>query len=166
MRRLRSGRDDDGVGGQPALGAVACGDGDRVRVGEARSADDERHAIAPQLVADDLPLALDDLPHPDRDVVDRDVVLQPVVLPVDRALVEAGEVEDRLADRLRRDRSGVDARAADLAVPLDERDAVAELRGLDRRLLPRGTGAEDDELEVGAHLAAPNAGSGLACLGS
>ena len=58
------------------------------------------------------PLGLDDVARAHGDVVDRDALLEAVALAVDRALVQPGEVEDRLADRLRRDRAGVDARTA------------------------------------------------------
>ena len=107
-------REHDEVGREPALGAVrpsatasVCGSA------RLRRSLEQRDVVPEQLVADDVALALDDLAHAQRDVVDRDLVLQPVALAVDRALVEAGQVEDRLADRLRRDRAGVHAGAAD-----------------------------------------------------
>ena len=51
-----------------------------------------------------------------------------------------------LADRLGRDGAGVDADAADAGRAVDQRDALAELGGAERRLLPGGAGADDDEV--------------------
>ena len=45
---------------------------------------------------------------------DGDVVLDPVALPVQLALRQAGEVEHGLPQRLRRNRAGIDAYAADI----------------------------------------------------
>ena len=67
---------------------------------------------------------------------------------VELALAVAGEEERRLAQRLRRERPRVDRRAAGLLRPLDERDALAEVRGLRRALLAGGAAAEDDQIVV------------------
>ena len=154
MGRLRARREHDVLRGEPPLGAVraprrrrVCGSTSR------RRALDHRHVVPQQLVADDVALALDHLAHAQRDVVDRDLVLQAVALAVDRALVEPGQVEDRLANRLRRDRAGVHAGAADRGVPLDQRDLATELRRLDGRLLTRRPRTDDDDLELRAHEA-------------
>src|SRR5206468_481501 len=65
---------------------------------------------------------------------------------VQRALADAGEVQDRLAHRLGRDRAGVDADAADVVVALDEGDAAAELGGAEGGLLAGGAGADNHEV--------------------
>ena len=57
------------------------------------------------------------------------------------------------AQRLARDRAGVHAGAADLAVAFDDGDALAGLGGLDRGLLAGGSGADHDDVEVAARAA-------------
>ena len=76
---------------------------------------------------------------------------QAVAPAVDLALVEAGQVDDRLANRLRRDRARVDGDPAERARPLDERDSAAQLGRLDRRLLTRRPGADHEDVVVVAH---------------
>ena len=71
------------------LAAALVRDRDRVRVDEARGALEERDVVPQELVADDASLALDHLARPHRDVLDEDLVLQAVALPVDRALARA-----------------------------------------------------------------------------
>src|SRR5689334_5421562 len=103
--------------------------------------------MAAEVRLDALPLALDDDLLPAHEVGDGDVVLDREADRVaERAHAEAGEVERRLAQRLRRHGSRVDARAAEDRLPLDERDAFAEIRRLRRPLLARRTGADDDEV--------------------
>ena len=121
---------------------------ERVLVVEARGPVEQRDVVADELVADHGAFPLDDVARALREVFDRDLVLEPVAGAVDRPLAEAREVEDCLADRLRRDRAGVDAAPPTHAPPLDERDPPAELRRLDRRLLPGRARADDDEVEV------------------
>ena len=150
---LRAGRDHDllAAHGLPV-------DLERVLVPEAGAPVEERDAVPQQLVADDRPLLLDDVAGARGEVRDRDLVLQAVVLPVDRALPDPGEVDDRLPDRLRRDRPDVDAAPADDLAPLDERDLLPQLGRLNRSLLPSGPAANHEELVVEAHpstLASP-----------
>ena len=76
----------------------------------------------------------------------RDVLGDRVVAAVERALAEPGEVQDRLAQRLRRNRAGVEAHAADHLLAVDDGDLLAELRRGDRALLAGRAGADDDEV--------------------
>jgi len=115
----RAGCDDDAARGEAALAVVASVDRQGVRVDEAGAAVEHRDAVAQELVADHLALRLDDVPRAQRDVVHGDGLLEAVALAVDRALVEPGQIEDRLPDRLRGDRPGVHARAAQRDVTLD-----------------------------------------------
>ena len=69
---------------------------------------------------------------------DGDLVLDPIALAVDPALAHAREVEDGLAQRLRRDRARVHADAADHLPAIDDRDALAELRGRIAAFCPPG----------------------------
>ena len=57
-------------------------------------------------------------------------------------------LEHRLAQRLGRDRAGMDRDAAEPVAPLDDGDALAELGGLDRRPLAAGAGSDDEKVEL------------------
>jgi hypothetical protein len=81
-------------------------------------------------------------------VADRDLVLDPVALPVHLALVQAGQVQDRLTHGLGRDGAGVDADAAEHVGPLDDRHAALQLRRGDGRLLAARPGPDDEKIEV------------------
>ena len=80
------------------------------------------------------------------EVGDGDLAVDRVVLAVEAPLPEAGEVQDRLAQRLGRDRAGVEADAADHLLAVDDGDLLAELRRGDRALLAGRAGADDDEV--------------------
>ena len=69
-------------------------------------------------------------------VGDGDVLLDPVALAVQLALVQPGQVEHRLAQRLGRDRAGVDADPADHVPRSTMADPAAELGR--RRSRPSG----------------------------
>jgi hypothetical protein len=85
---------------------------DRVLVLEARRALDQLHAVALELVLHDAELALHDRADPELEVLERHVLLERVVLAVERALPQARQVEHRLAQRLARDRARVERGAA------------------------------------------------------
>ena len=93
-------------------------------------------------------LVRDDLVGADQQVLHRDVLLDPVRRAVELARAEAGEVEHRLAQRLRRDGAEIDADAADDRGLLDDRDLLVELGGLDRGALPGRAGADHHEIVV------------------
>ena len=95
-----------------------------------------------------------------RQVGDGDVLLDPVALAVQLALAQAGQVEHRLAQRLRGDRAGVDADPADHVASLDHGDAAAELGRGDRGLLATGSGPDDEKIEVVHATSVPVRGSG------
>ncbi len=75
-----------------------------------------------------------------------DLLLDAVAGAVQLALAHAGQVDDRLAQRLGRNGSGVHANAAEHPAALDDRDRLAELRRRDRGLLPARTRTDDDEV--------------------
>ena len=120
-----------------------------VRVDEAGGARDGRDAVAGELRADDLELPLDDLLDAKSEVGDGDLAIDGVVLAVERPLLEAREIEDRLPQRLRGDRAGVEADAADHLPAVDDGDPLAELGRRDRPLLAGRTAADHEEV-VGA----------------
>jgi hypothetical protein len=113
----------------------------------------DRHMVSQELVADDVHLALDDLVRPLSEILHRDLLFHAVAVAVRRPLAHSGQVDDRLAQRLRGDRPPVDGDSSELAA-LDDRHAAPELRALDRRLLAGGPGADDEELEVVVHRVA------------
>ena len=135
------------LGGDRQLAALV-GDDDGVLVDETRRAVEELDPVARQLVLDDLVLPRDHLRGAPVEVRHRDVGLDAVALPVGLAVRQAGQVEDRLAKRLRRDRPGVDAYAADRGRAFDDRGALAQFRGRDGRLLPTRATANREQVVV------------------
>ena len=70
------------------------------------------------------------------------------------------ERQHRLAECLRRDGAGVQARTTDLHLAFDDGDALAQLRRLNRRALPGRPAADAQKVELvlRAHGVAPHAG--------
>src|SRR5262245_2968548 len=130
MRGRAARCDHDRLGGHDRLVAFRRADSHRVRVDDARAALDQRNVVAGKLISENALFAFDDDLRAPADVVERDLVLDPVRLSVEPALTETGEVQDRLTHRLRRNRPSVDTDAADASPLLDDRRAEAELRGL------------------------------------
>src|SRR5690242_1419865 len=96
----------------------------------------------------DLNFALDDPLHAMGEIACRNAVADDVVFSVDRALPEAGEVQNRFAQRLARNGAGVDAHAARHLPPIDDRDTLTELGSRDRSLLARRPATYDDEVVI------------------
>jgi hypothetical protein len=129
----------------------------RVRVHEAGGPVVGRDPVAFELRADDFHLARHDGVDPKGEIRHGDGVLQGVVPSVERPLLDSGEIEDRLAQRLRRDRTGVEADAAHHLLAVDDRDALADLRRGDGALLPGRARPDDDEVVlVGFQQIAPH----------
>ena len=84
-----------------------------MRVDETCDSVDDVDVIPRELVANDVDLALDDVAGPEPEILDGDVFLEPVAVSVDGSLADPGEVDDRLAEGLRRDRPAVYGDAAD-----------------------------------------------------
>src|SRR5207247_5900526 len=118
-------------------------DVDRVRIQKATRSRHDVDMVPQQLVSHDIDLSVNDPPRTHAKIVDRDLLLHPVALAIRRPLAETGEIDDRLTKRLRRNRPPVDRDAADLAA-LDDGDATAELRRLDRGLLACRPGADHE----------------------
>ena len=85
--------------------------------------------------------------------------------PVDLTLLEAGEVERGLAQRLGGNAAVGDHDPTRVRPPLDHRDALAEVRGLGRGLLARRTGAEHHEVVAFAHAFGSAASGGSDLMG-
>jgi hypothetical protein len=145
---LGPGRDDHRVRGDLPLPARAVVHRDLVRAEEGRGAAEHRDPVAGQLAADHVVLAGDHVPGPVGQVADGDLVLDPVALPVHLPLVEAGQVQDRLAHGLGRDGAGVDADPAEHVRPLDNRHPAFQLGRGDGRFLAAGAGPDDEKIEV------------------
>src|SRR6266487_1867081 len=94
------------------------------------------NVVAFQLVRDDIQFVFDDLVLPRHEVAERQALLQGIGDVGKRAELEPMQVEDRVLERLARERAGIDARAADDRLLLDDGDTLAELGRLDSRLLP------------------------------
>ena len=126
---------------------AAAGDFDAVRIDERRLAADDVHAVAGELVLDDLPFGLADVADHPPQVVHRDFAFAAVALFVDVAVAVAGEVQDRFADRLRGDRAGVERDAAQqFAASFDDGHAPVLLRGGNGRLLAGRAAADHDQV--------------------
>ena len=117
-----------------------------VLVDEAAVPDVELDAVAHQLAADHVDFLADDVLGAGQQVGGGDLLLDAVAGAVELTLAHAGEVDDRLAQRLGRDGPGVDADAAEHPAPLDDRHRLAELGRRDGGLLTAGTRTDDDEV--------------------
>src|SRR5439155_3227775 len=88
---------------------------------------------------------------PSHEVVHRQVLAERRLDAVERPLLDAGDVEDRLTQRLARDGGAVETVAAEPSRAFDHGDALAELGGLHRGLLARRPGADDGDVEIRGH---------------
>ena len=143
-----AGGDHDLVRGGPADPALAAVHFHGVRVEEAARAGHGRDPVAGQLAAHHVHLAADHVGGPGGQVGDGDLVLDPVALPVHLPLVQAGQVENRLAQGLGRDRARVQAHAADHVLALDDPHSPLELRRGDGSLLAARARADHQHVEV------------------
>jgi hypothetical protein len=123
-------------------------DAQAMRRDEMRVPGQDAHAIALELIAKHLQLAIDDLQHAKRQIFGRDLLAQRVVAAIERALLEPREIEHGFAQRLAGDGSGVQTHAADHRQLVDNRDLLSQLRRGDRSLVTRRTTANHDQVEV------------------
>ena len=77
-----------------------------------------------------------------------------VINAVEPALAETRKIERRFAQRLRRHRAGIKARAAQMRGALDERDALAEIGRLRRAFFSGRAGTDGHQIEA-LHGASP-----------
>ena len=73
-------------------------DRDAVRVDHGGGADDEINAVSDQLVLDDLLLGFDDMIATLREILERDVLFDPVAGAIEIALAEPGQKHHRFAE--------------------------------------------------------------------
>src|SRR3954468_1089272 len=122
--------------------AIDARDFDRLRIGEGRAAADHVHVIALVEAAAQVNLAAD---HAFGFSHERAVIGLVAALVV-------GELLDRVAQRLARDRSAMGAGAADFRVLVDQRDPAAAFDSRHRGALSTGAAADDDHIVFFAHL--------------
>ena len=119
-----------------------------VRVLEPGLAAIDRDRVPGKVQAHQVAQALRDLDLAAHELGNGEVLPQRVVDPVQAALVESGKVEGGLAKGLARDGAGVDERASEEGVLLDQGHALPEVGGLGRALLARRARPDDDEVEL------------------
>ena len=126
--------------------ALATGDAQAMRIDERRLAAQDVHAVARKLIDDHRPFARDDFVHAREKLNDggplrglRAAAIGPL---------RADEAEDGLAKGLAGNRPRGQARATHRIAPLDQRDALAELRRLHGAPLAGGPAADADEIVV------------------
>src|SRR5437867_4001373 len=112
--------------------------GDGVRIFEARGTGDKLYAVPLQVAVDLLRLQLRDLPQAPDELPQALLAVEPDAHPVELAAPESGQVEGGFPQSLRREGSGVHARAADLRGALDQGDLPSEVRRLRGPLLASG----------------------------
>ena len=140
-----AGRDDDRVGGHLLGRAVRLLDGELLRGDEGRLAVDlldlielqEPRDAARQLLGDGV-LVSDDLREVDVHALDLDA-------DVLALLLNLGDELRRVQQALRGDAADVQARAAEILF-FDHGDLRPELRGADRRHIPAGPAADDNDI--------------------
>ena len=126
---------DEDIFGAHVEDLLAAGDAQRVGIEERRAAEEHGDSVAAHLAADDIDFGSDYVVGAVKQVGHVDVVLDGVAGAVERALLDAGEMQDGFADGLGGDGSGVNADAADAVGAFDDGDGFAEFSGVEGGLL-------------------------------
>src|SRR5438105_10635612 len=82
------------------------------------------------------------------EIMDGEIFFQRIINTVEPALLEAGKIQRRFAQRLAGHGAGVDAASADLRGTLDDGNSLAEISCLGAGLFARGPAADDDQIET------------------
>jgi hypothetical protein len=147
-RRLGSGRDDDLVRRRDAVLPGSVLDFDGVGICEMSLTGQQRHVVAGKLAADHVDLSTHHMIRACHQVFFGDVFLDFVSRAVHFTLTHAGEVDNRFAQRFRRNCAGVDADAADHVSQFDDGDLLVQFRRRNRCSLSAGPGAHHQYVEV------------------
>jgi len=140
------------AGNQESIGAehrmpVVSFDHNLVRADKAGFAEVRVHAIAIELIVDDSHFMIEHIRDLPPQIGHLDVPLLSVAFAVNVALPKAGQVHDRFAHRLRRNRAGVHANAPHLTVAaVDDRDSLLQFGRCDGSLLSGRTAANHDQI--------------------
>src|SRR5579859_2527756 len=145
--------DPAGVQGHVCFRAL---DAQCLRVDEVGQAVDDVNAVAGELGLGHVDLSLDDSRDAKGQVGHGDLVFDPVVHPIDGAVVVARKMEHGFAHRFGGDGAGVDADSADDRTGFDDGDAFFQLGSSNCGALPGRSGADDNQIIFGgAHAFIP-----------
>ena len=117
-----------------------------MRIGERRLSVDDVDLVPPELVVDHLLLSREDVLEGREQSIGGGPCLEGAEKLPFQPPALSRQRQHRLAERFARDRATDETGAADASIFLDHRDALAELRGLDR--CPLAGGAAPDAGEV------------------
>ena len=117
-----------------------------MRVNKMGGAEHGLDPVSGKLMLKDIDLVIEGHLQPAHQIRSRDILLDAVCASVEAALPIAGEIEHGLAQRLRRDRAGMNRNAADPATLLDDENRLADLGGLNGGPATGGTAADDDQI--------------------
>ncbi len=156
----RADRDHHLVGGVEGDLAGRAGDLDRMGVLEPRRPVHDLHAVAGELVLQDVDFVVQGLVQAGQQVLGAQVLLHPIGAAIEAALAPAGQVQHGLAQGLGGDGAGVHRDAAHAAALVDHQHGPAELGRLHGRAPTRRPAADDDHVVV-VHSAPTAPGSGL-----
>jgi len=105
-------------------------------------------AVALELVTDQIQFGVNDLLADVDEIGDGDGSLDAIAFAKKAAPVEAGQVQDGLAQGLGGNGAGVDGRAAEDVAFFDDADRLAEFRSLNGRFLAARSGADHNAIEM------------------
>ena len=142
----RSDGDQDDLGSQVGRLAVDRHDRDGCGVDERALAVVQVDLVPRQVLEDSHALVGGDVLLVNHEVADGHLLLEREVDAREVAIAEAGEEERGLAEGFRRERPRVRPRASEGRLALDDRDRLAEVRGLRRPLLARRARADDHQI--------------------
>jgi hypothetical protein len=154
VRRARAASDQKMAGPQERFLAVVY-DFDCVRIDKLREALKDCDVVALELRVNHFRFARDDRLYPRREFLDGNIAIR--VVAVDALHGRAGELKDRFAHGLARDRARVDAHAAHHQGAVDDGDALAHFCRANRAFLPGRTAADHNEIKLWFCHASPGA---------
>src|SRR5215475_4001068 len=121
----------------------------RMLVGKRCCTFDKLNSVSFQLVEDDLRFVGLDLSASLHQFLHRQILM--MASPIGLPMIESGKVEYRFAQRFTRDRSMMNANAADATGAIDNRHSLAKLGALDCGLLPSRAGADNCHIVLSTH---------------
>ncbi len=144
--RTRADREQDALGADLNDIVIVLLDLQRIGRNEARLAAHVLHAVAGKLVFENFHFVVERDQQAAAQIVGADLLLDAIGLAVKAALAPAGQVQRRLAQRFRRDRTGMNRDATDPAALLDNEHFLVELGCLDGGAAAGRAAADDDKV--------------------